>query len=315
MSNQTKIRDPRYLKAWRVFSEPKSARDLILILEGELNASSVYDSRMKMLSSLKKRFPPKNKDKFFNFIESERNRLGLKWSTKLKDYDFPKNGIILDIMCGTGKVGNLFYQYLSGIGKSPKLIYSDLSKKMLLNIESEIENSEKICLDVRKMDGIKDSSINLIVCRYGFNNLSESDWHKALSEVLRVLVPGGLFIIQDYFVPGKFFSSFINTSEYFMAQIEGRDDKPFIFSTEELNVLLDSHSLVASRYHTGHSISPNQKSRLKLKSDFQGINFSENWKKYKEYTKGLVPLLYHLFTEEIEKVPVYNITYGIRKKF
>src|SRR3989338_6914821 len=116
-------------------------------------------------------------------------------------------------MCGTGKAGNLIYYYLKAKGKDPKLIYCDLSEKMLDNLEQQVDGSEKIYLDVRNMRGIKNSSVNLVICRYGFNNLSEGDWQKAFDEVFRVLVPGGLFILQDHFVPGKFFSSFINTIE------------------------------------------------------------------------------------------------------
>ena len=216
-------------------------------------------------------------------------------------------------MCGTGIVGNLTYHYLKSLGKNPKLIYGDFASKMLNNIESEVIGSQKLYLDVRNMKSIASSSVNLIVCRYGFNNLSQNDWKKAFREVFRVLVPRGLFIIQDHFVPGKFFSSFVNTFEYFIALLDERDDKPFIFSTEELNAYLDNNRLVLSRYHTGHSLYPSQKERLKLKSDFQNTDFSQSWKKYVEFSKGLIPLIYHLLITK--DVPIYNITYGIRKSF
>jgi len=313
MPNQTNIRDPRYLKAWNAFKDKRSSSDIIHILENELHSSSIYDSRKKMLESLKNKFSSKDEKKFFDFLEIERKRLELKWSVKTKDLDFPKNGTILDVMCGTGKVGNLIYEYLKGKGKSPSIIYGDLSKRMLENIEGEITDSKKILLDIREMKEVNSSSINIVVCRYGFNNLSEKDWKEAFSEIFRVLVPGGLFIIQDHFVPGRIFSSFVNTFEHFIALIDGRNDKPFISSTEDLNYFLDNHPLVASRYHTGHSLYPSQRERLRLKSDFQGIDFSKSWEKYNEFTKGLIPLLYHvLITKD---VPVYNITYGIRKKF
>lgn len=178
MTNQFEIRDPNYLKSWKVFQDERSARDIISILNNELNSLIVFEERTKMLDSLKDKLSKEGKGVFLKFLEEERKKLNLKWSSKTENFNFPKGGTILDLMCGTGKAGNLVYHHLDSIGKNPKLIYADFSDKMLENIEDPVENSSKMKIDARNMTQFESNSIDLIICRYGFNNLDEKDWKK-----------------------------------------------------------------------------------------------------------------------------------------
>ena len=85
--------------------------------------------------------------------------------------------------------------------------------------------------------------------------------------MLRVLKPGGTFILQDHFVPGPTFSALLNEAEQFIAHLEGRKVVPFIYSTEQWNDLPDKNSLVRSRIQTGYPIQIRIADRFLAKSD------------------------------------------------
>lgn len=219
---------------------------------------------------------------------------------------------IADICCGTGHMGRSIETYLKSIGKEIQTTFIDKSETILKGIA--LSSTDKtICTNITSMKEIPSASFDIAVCRYGFNNLPKDAWTKALEEVLRVLKPGGIFILQDHFVPGPVFSALVNEAEQFLAKMEGKEAAPFIYSTEDFNEILDKHPSVQSRIKAGYGLFINIWDRLRSKKeilpDFQAakkeiLRFYEETclKKYKV-----------LIVDEDEYIHVYNITYAIVK--
>lgn len=226
---------------------------------------------------------------------------------------FGKTLQLLDVCCGTGHIGRSTDAHLKSLGKLVETTFLDKSHSILKEI-SLLPTDRLVCSDVISMDDVASESFDVAVCRYGFNNLSQKDWHKALGEVLRVLKPGGVFLLQDHFVPGPVFSALVNEAEQFLAKMEGKQVAPFIFSTEGFNAVLDEHPLVANRIKAGYGLFINIWDRLRAKKellpDFEAakskiLHFYEEicLKKYKV-----------LIVDTEEYIHVYNVTYAIKKR-
>ncbi len=101
---------------------------------------------------------------------------------------------VLEIACGTGRVT----RHLSSHFKPPiKLTASDLSSDMLEVAKSVLDNPS---IDFRVEDAqnlsFPDHSFDLVICQFGMMFLA--DKKKGISEALRVLKPGGLFIFSTW---------------------------------------------------------------------------------------------------------------------
>ncbi len=220
---------------------------------------------------------------------------------------------IIDVCCGTGFIGRSLETHLKSLGDSVEMTFMDRSKKILEEIEVGPTDTV-ICADVTSVPEVLSGSYDVVICRYGFNNLPIEDWLRALGEVLRILKPGGLFILQDHFVPGPTFSALVNEAEQFLAKMEGKQAVPFIFSTEVFNAVLDAHPLVESRVKNGYGLFVNIWDRLLAKKeilpDFEAAK-REILRFYKETCLGKYKVL---IVDPEEYIHVYNVTYAIVKR-
>jgi ubiquinone/menaquinone biosynthesis C-methylase UbiE len=109
--------------------------------------------------------------------------------------------IMLDVATGTGEPGLT----IASILKNGKVTGIDLSEKMLAVAEENaqkrgIKNFETICCDVSALPFVNDT-FTAITCRFGFNLFP--DMNLALSEMFRVLKPGGRIVTSVWNVPEK----------------------------------------------------------------------------------------------------------------
>lgn len=220
---------------------------------------------------------------------------------------------LLDVCCGTGVAGRSVESYLTSIGKLVQTTFLDTSEKILDGIPLD-PRDRTIQADVTTMDGVDSGSYDIAVCRYGFNNLSREDWLQALGEVLRVLKPGGVFLLQDHFVPGPTFSALVNEAEQFLAQLEKKKVAPFIFSTEAFNATLDEHPLVASRVKDGYGLFINIWDRLRAKKELLPDFEAAKREILRFYQEVCLKKYQVLIVDPEEYIHVYNVTYAIVKR-
>jgi ubiquinone/menaquinone biosynthesis C-methylase UbiE len=220
---------------------------------------------------------------------------------------------LLDVCCGTGIAGRAVSSHLKSQGHKVDTTFLDTSKQTLCSIALGADEYRRKS-DVVNMRSLMNGRFDFVVCRYGFNNLPQEEWMLALNEVLRVLKPGGIFLLQDHFVPGPTFSALVNEAEQFLARLEGKPKVPFIYSTETFNSILDEHPMVLSRVKVAYgfwvSIWDRLKSKKELLPDFD-IARDEILRFYKEVCLKK----YHLLINEPDQyIHVFNITYAIVKR-
>jgi demethylmenaquinone methyltransferase/2-methoxy-6-polyprenyl-1,4-benzoquinol methylase len=128
----------------------------------------------------------------------------LKWRRKvLEMVKNHKPESILDVATGTG---DLAIQYAQNV-PAKKIIGFDISEGMLSMARKKVANTALASkVDFIKGDGeampFQDSSFDVITVSFGVRNFENLE--KGLSEILRVLKKGGLFIILETSVPTTF---------------------------------------------------------------------------------------------------------------
>lgn len=143
----------------------------------------------------------------------------------LKDKKYKK---LLDIGCGTGLLIDLLSKEhkaeFTGLDLSPKML-EEANKKEIKNAKFFEGRSDDLPFE--------DNSFDIVTCSQSFHHYPETD--KPLQEALRVLKPGGLYIISDTGVgPFKMFGvklddfiyrTFSNTGDCNISYLEkmGRD--------------------------------------------------------------------------------------------
>lgn len=125
-----------------------------------------------------------------------------KWRKKVVDIVIerkPEN--VLDIATGTGDLAISFAK-----SKIPEIVGFDLSEGMLAVARKKVAG-QKISDKIKFIQGdseavpFKDNSFDAITVAFGVRNFENLD--KGLSEILRVLKPGGTFVVLETSVPTK----------------------------------------------------------------------------------------------------------------
>ncbi|NMD37368.1 MAG: class I SAM-dependent methyltransferase, partial [Christensenellaceae bacterium] len=165
----------------------------------------------------------------------------------------PKNGLILDVGCGSGALT------IAVAKKNPtaKVIGIDRwgieyasYNKILCKKNAKAEGVSNV--EFREGDAIKldfcDESFDAVTSNYVYHNIKGMKREKLLLETLRLLKKGGIFAIHDIFSKGKYgdMQSFINKLKdmgYESVQIIDTTDGKFM-SKKEATIYSLKHSAV-----------------------------------------------------------------------
>jgi demethylmenaquinone methyltransferase / 2-methoxy-6-polyprenyl-1,4-benzoquinol methylase len=127
-----------------------------------------------------------------------------KWWRYRLGYQLPKQGnlSILDIATGTGDVGVSFLKHQGK--RITKIVGVDLSEEMLAKAQEKIVKIDKMTVKVGDATAlpIEDNSVDATSIAFGIRNVP--DVSQALSEMCRVLKPGGVSLILEFSMP-RFF--------------------------------------------------------------------------------------------------------------
>ena len=122
-----------------------------------------------------------------NIAERDTNKLtGMAERLELKP-----GSVILDVGTGTG----VFLPYLlKNIGKNGKIVALDLAEEMLAKARAKypVENVEYLHADIMDIP-IYEEMFDSVVCYSSFPHFQ--DKHKALTEIKRVMKPGGRVLV------------------------------------------------------------------------------------------------------------------------
>lgn len=102
---------------------------------------------------------------------------------------------VVDLGAGTGLIA------LALAPSVAEVAAVDISEQMLAQLDAHaaadgIENVRGVVADLRALP-LEDESVTLAVSNYAFHHLERADKELALSEVRRVLVPGGRLVVCD----------------------------------------------------------------------------------------------------------------------
>src|SRR5690606_34830991 len=125
-----------------------------------------------------------------------------KWRKKVVNYVLQtKPQSVLDIATGTGDLAISFSDY-----EIPKIVGFDLSEGMLSIARKKVAK-EKIAERIEFIQGdsenmpFEENSFDAITVAFGVRNFENLE--QGLSEILRVLKPGGIFVVLETSVPTK----------------------------------------------------------------------------------------------------------------
>ncbi len=116
----------------------------------------------------------------------------------LVDFSEIKKGeVVLDVACGKGAASFPIMEHLFGTGK---LFAIDISSKMIAECNNKLKdlnfrNIEFLLMDAEKLE-FADNYFDKVICGFGLFFLP--DIEKGLSEIKRVLKPGGLLTFSSW---------------------------------------------------------------------------------------------------------------------
>ncbi|MFP9112611.1 bifunctional demethylmenaquinone methyltransferase/2-methoxy-6-polyprenyl-1,4-benzoquinol methylase UbiE [Flavobacterium sp. RHBU_3] len=129
--------------------------------------------------------------------------IDIQWRKKVLKLVSDKNPqTILDIATGTGDLAILMAET-----KAPKIIGADISEGMMEVGRKKVAEkglSDRITLRYGDSENLPfpDGTFDAITVAFGIRNFETLE--KGLAEILRVLKPGGIFVILETSVPTKF---------------------------------------------------------------------------------------------------------------
>ena len=113
----------------------------------------------------------------------------------------PADARVLDLACGTG---DLAFDAARALRQS-QVTGLDASPRMIVEAERRRDGTSDVGSRVRFAVGDMmwlpraDSSVDVVTAGYGFRNVSDAE--RALAEAVRVLRPGGVLLVLDFYRP------------------------------------------------------------------------------------------------------------------
>ena len=205
---------------------------------------------------------------------------------------------VLDVATGTGHTAFAFAQYVSeiiGIDLTPQML-AEAEKlaagKGITNVRFVEANIHELPFDDETFD---DDQFDLVTCRRAAHHFAEID--EALSEMVRMLKPGGLLLVDDRSLPeDDFVDSVMNRLDWLHDESHVREYRPSEWQTmliiagvdllvletyvrlRPIRSLTDrvSPQNVAQIHSILHSLSPEQRQKFALE-EVDGDLYSNHW--------------------------------------
>jgi SAM-dependent methyltransferase len=151
---------------------------------------------------------------FFSYYFSKRLDIVLD---SLQNYDCAR---ILDVGCGPGMMAEY------SIKRGFEFFGIDISKKMIDECISKFGHANSVHFSVGKLQSLefKNSFFDVVLCMGALEYVNEDEIENAISEMMRVLKPGGLLLIS-LMNKGSFFAWHRRAKNYVLKKLTGREDR------------------------------------------------------------------------------------------
>ncbi len=110
------------------------------------------------------------------------------------------DGDVLDLCAGTMDFSGMLH------GRSRSLTALDFCEEMLTLGQGKAPSARRVCADAREMP-LADAVFDGCVAGFGIRNVPEPA--RAVAEALRVLRPGGVLVVVDFFQPTTWLARFL----------------------------------------------------------------------------------------------------------
>ena len=124
------------------------------------------------------------------------------WKDKMLSYIQPRNDTkMLDLAGGTGDIGFRYLKKAYALNLDASVIITDVNEHMLEEGKARavdqniLRNVEWAIVDAQEIP-YDDNSFDFVTISFGIRNVTDRD--KALTEIFRVLKPGGMFVCMEF---------------------------------------------------------------------------------------------------------------------
>lgn len=154
----------------------------------------------------------------------------------------PSGGSWIDIGAGTARNGELFGKRLAELRS---VTFLDLSRSLLKVADQRIAregwtNAQTLCADATAVD-LPDASADLVTFTYSLTMIP--DWFAAIEEAQRLLRPGGVIGVVDFYVSRRYPAEGRRRHSYF-----ARNFWPFWFGNDNVHPSPDHLPMLQRRF-------------------------------------------------------------------
>lgn len=161
----------------------------------------------------------------------------------IKLLDLKEGANVLDGCCGTGDMA----EFVKEIQPLAEVTGVDFSENMLSIAQKKVKNVHFMKKDITSTD-FPDNSFDAVIMGFGLRNISNPE--RALSEILRILKPGGKFLHLD-FGRKNFASSLFNLIIPVSAFIFGGNFKSYSYLIKSKNAFPEPEELISDFEKSG----------------------------------------------------------------
>ena len=159
--------------------------------------------------------------------------LGAEWYVSLRAVDaltLRGSERVLDVGCGTGVAAFAAARKLAACGR---VVGVDAAAKMIAVARGKINGDARLRFDVAAAESLPyaDASFEAAVSTFFFHHLAADLKAKALGEIARVLVPGGVCAVADLDVPSSWWGKLCGEAAYRLfrqPEIQENNDGTFV---------------------------------------------------------------------------------------